>query len=115
MYRKYQRYRALTISGPFRGTCSAAYAKASGKRPLPANEFPAAIEPIKKAEAPQFAVRCYASARTPVNATTFGRRITALNFKPKKVGGSMRYEGIAVRGARPELMVIEGARTSSVA
>ncbi len=41
--------------------------------------------------------------------------MTALNFKRKKVGCSMRYEGIAVRGARPELMVIEGARTSSVA
>ncbi|MGO9485933.1 MAG: hypothetical protein ACLPX9_15325 [Rhodomicrobium sp.] len=41
--------------------------------------------------------------------------MTALNFKRKKVGGSMRYEGIAVRGARPELMVIDSARTSSVA
>ncbi len=41
--------------------------------------------------------------------------MTALNFKRKKVGGSMRYEGIVVRGARPELMAIEGARTSSVA
>jgi len=58
---------------------------------------------------------CHANGLTPVNATTFGRRMTVLNFKRKKVGGSMRYEGIAVRGARPELMVIEGARTSSVA
>jgi hypothetical protein len=40
--------------------------------------------------------------------------MTALNFKPTEVGGSMRYEG-AVCGARPGLMVIEGARTSSVA
>ena len=58
---------------------------------------------------------CQANGLAPINPTTFGRRMTALNFKRKKIGGAVRYESIAVRGVRPELTVIEGARTSSVA
>jgi hypothetical protein len=53
---------------------------------------------------------CQNNNLTPVNATTFGRRMTNLNFKRKKVGGSMRYEGVALRGAWPELTLIDGAR-----
>jgi hypothetical protein len=41
--------------------------------------------------------------------------MTALGFKRKKVGGSMRYEGVALRGAWPDLTVIDGSKTSSVA
>jgi hypothetical protein len=114
MYRQYQRYRALTISGPFRGTRSLCEGT-RGKRQEAASSKRVSRCYRAHKEGRSAAVRCYASARTPVNATTFGRRMTALNFERKKVGGSMRYEGIAVRGARPELTVIDSARTSSVA
>jgi hypothetical protein len=57
-----------------------------------------------------FEAWCQNNNLTPVNATTFGRRMTNLDFRRKKVGGSMRYEGVALRGAWPELKVIEGAR-----
>jgi hypothetical protein len=39
--------------------------------------------------------------------------MTNLNFKRKKVGGSMRYEGVALRGAWLELTVVEGAKASA--
>jgi hypothetical protein len=53
---------------------------------------------------------CRNNDLTPVNATLFGRRMTSLNFKRKKVGGSIRYDGVVLRrGARPELTVIDGA------
>jgi hypothetical protein len=58
---------------------------------------------------------CHDNGLTPVNPTTFGRRMTALSFKRKKVGGSMRYEGVALRGAWPDLTLIDGSKTSSVA
>ncbi|MGO9460681.1 MAG: hypothetical protein ACLPWS_04050 [Rhodomicrobium sp.] len=57
-----------------------------------------------------FEAWCQANCLPPVNATTFGRRMTTLNFKRKKVGGSMRYEGVALRGEWPALKVISGAR-----
>jgi hypothetical protein len=41
--------------------------------------------------------------------------MTALSFKRKKVGGSMRYEGVALRGARPDLTVINGTKASRAA
>jgi hypothetical protein len=50
-----------------------------------------------------------------MNATTFGRRMTALNFNRKKIGGVVRYEGVALRGAWPEFTVIEGAKASASA
>ena len=59
-----------------------------------------------------FEAWCQVNGLTPVNATTFGRRLTTLNFKRKKVGGSMRYEGVALRGEWPALKVISGARAS---
>ena len=62
-----------------------------------------------------FKAWCQANSWPPVNATTFGRRMTALNFKRKKIGGVVRYEGVALRGAWPELTVIEGAKASASA
>jgi hypothetical protein len=40
----------------------------------------------------------------PVKPTPFGRAMTRLDYKRSKIGGAMRYEGIALRGARPVLV-----------
>jgi hypothetical protein len=47
-----------------------------------------------------FEAWCQNNDLKPVKPTTFGKRMTTLNFKRKKVGGSMRYEGVALRGVR---------------
>ncbi len=62
---------------------------------LPANEARASFE-----------IWCRAAGLIPVNATIFGRRMTSLNFKRKKVGGSMRYEGVALRGEQPAIRMV---------
>ncbi len=57
-----------------------------------------------------FEAWCQTHGLTPVNTTAFGRRMTVLGFGRKKVGGVMRYEGVALRGVWPELTVINGAK-----
>ena len=47
-----------------------------------------------------FEAWCQNNDLKPVKPTTFGKRMTTLNFKRKKVAGSMRYEGVALRGVR---------------
>jgi hypothetical protein len=60
-----------------------------------------------------FEAGCQTNGLTPANATTFGRRMTALNFRRKKVGGLIRYESVALRGAWP-LTVIDGAKARTL-
>jgi hypothetical protein len=43
----------------------------------------------------------------PVNPTAFGKAMTRLGYKRSKVGGAMRYEGVALRGVKTALVAVK--------
>jgi hypothetical protein len=56
---------------------------------------------------------CQAEGAEPANATAFGKAMTRLGYDRAKVGGTMRYEGVAISAASapPGLRVVaEGGR-----
>ena len=49
---------------------------------------------------------CAAEGADAHNATAFGKAMTALGYERRKVGGVMRYEGVALTAARPAALRI---------
>ena len=52
-----------------------------------------------------FEAFCAVEGAEPANATAFGKAMTRLGFDRAKVGGVMRYEGVAI-SAQPALRVV---------
>ena len=53
-----------------------------------------------------FKAWCIERDLEPAKPTPFGRAMTRLGYQRAKVGGAMRYEGLALRGARPVLVAV---------
>jgi hypothetical protein len=51
-----------------------------------------------------FEAWCAERELEPIKQTAFGLAMTRLGYKRKKIGGEMRYEGIALQGGRPVLV-----------
>jgi hypothetical protein len=56
--------------------------------------------PAKEARA-SFEAWCASENAEPLNPTAFGKAMRAAGYKGCKIGGSMRYEGVALTAARP--------------